>query len=401
MYGIYLIAIMVVTGGAIAFIGDKLGTKIGKKRLSIFGLRPRHTSMIITVITGSMITALTMGALAVTSENVRTALFGMEELNAAMSATKIQLDEVSNELFLAQEEYKKADESLSKSKEEIKTLKAEEEELIEESERLKAGNEQLEQEKSELTAQNENLSKENSELAEFNVTLTADNEKLTKDNSELEEHAKNLRDGLIAIREGSIAFRAGEILASGVIAANQTAEKIAEEINKLANDASENVAQRFGEDTDSSVWIYQPELNDAIEKISQSSQDMILRITAAGNLIRGEPIITSLSLYPNNPVFAKGELIITKSYDVNSYEDSQGIVQNFLSAVNQSAISRGILADPRSGTVGIIDSEQLYDIIDSVGNARGKIFLTAYARNNTTAIGPLRLNIKLEQKSGV
>ncbi|MBQ7630297.1 MAG: DUF3084 domain-containing protein, partial [Selenomonadaceae bacterium] len=46
MEGIYLIIVMIITGGAIAFIGDKLGTKIGKKRLSIFGLRPRHTSMI-------------------------------------------------------------------------------------------------------------------------------------------------------------------------------------------------------------------------------------------------------------------------------------------------------------------------------------------------------------------
>ena len=60
MYGLYLIAVLVVTGGAIAFIGDRLGTKIGKKRLSIFGLRPRHTSNVVTVITGFVITALTI-----------------------------------------------------------------------------------------------------------------------------------------------------------------------------------------------------------------------------------------------------------------------------------------------------------------------------------------------------
>ena len=50
MHGVILIAVMILTGGAIAFIGDKLGTKIGKKRLSIFGLRPRHTSIIVTII---------------------------------------------------------------------------------------------------------------------------------------------------------------------------------------------------------------------------------------------------------------------------------------------------------------------------------------------------------------
>ena len=267
MYGIYLIGVMIVTGGAIAFIGDKLGTKIGKKRLSIFGLRPRHTSMIVTVITGSLITSLTMGALAVTSENVRTALFGMEELNAAMESTKIKLGEVSEELFATQEELTAADEDLSQSKEEIATLKAEQEELTAESERLKEGNEQLEQEKTALTAENEQLARNNSDLetdnkklAEFNVTLTSENEKLTKNNSDLEEHAKNLRDGLIAIREGDIIFKAGEILSSGVIGANQSAEKIAEDINRLADTASKNISAKFGETIDSSVWIYQPRI---------------------------------------------------------------------------------------------------------------------------------------------
>ena len=271
-----MIGIMVVTGGAIAFIGDKLGTKIGKKRLSIFNLRPRHTSMIITVITGSLITALTMGTLAVVSKDVRTALFGMEELNAAMESTKIELGAVTDELSKTQEEYRQAEDN------------------------------------SELTSQNENLSNKNSELqadnkklAEFNVTLTSEKEKLTKDNETLEEHAKNLREGLIAMREGDIIFKAGEILSSGVIKANQSSEKIAEDINHLADAASRSISERFGETVDSSVWIYQPELNRAIETISNSQQDMILRISAAGNLVRGEPIRTSLSLYKNDHRFGR------------------------------------------------------------------------------------------------
>ena len=51
MYGVFLIVVLILTGGAIAFIGDRLSTKIGKKRLSILGLRPRHTSIIVTIIT--------------------------------------------------------------------------------------------------------------------------------------------------------------------------------------------------------------------------------------------------------------------------------------------------------------------------------------------------------------
>jgi len=408
MYGIYLIGIMVVTGGAIAFIGDKLGTKIGKKRLSIFNLRPRHTSMIITVITGSLITALTMGTLAVVSKDVRTALFGMEELNSTMEATKTELGSVTEELLKTQQEYKQAEEDLSTSEKEIVALRTEQEILSAESEKLKNGNEQLEREKSALTAQNKNLSDTNSELeadnkklAEFNVTLTSEKEKLTKDNAALEEHAQNLRDGLIAIREGDIIFKAGEILSSGIIKANQSAEKIAADINKLADVASTNISERFGEDIDSSVWVYQPELNNAIAKIAGSQQDMILRITAAGNLMRGEPIRTSLALYPNNAIYSKGEFIFAKVYDVKSEGDARMVVQDFLSEVNHAAVDKGVLSDPITGSVGVIDGEQLYEVIDSVDKVRGKVYLTAYAGENTTSMGPLRLKLKLVQKAGV
>ena len=405
MYGIILIGVMIVTGGAIAFIGDKLGTKIGKKRLSIFGLRPRHTSMIVTVITGSLITSLTMGALAVTSENVRTALFGMEELNAAMESTKIKLGEVSDELFSTQEALVTAGDDLAQSMEEIETLKAEQEELSAESDRLKEGNEQLEKEKSELTAENKNLSKVNSELessnktlSDSNTTLTSENKQLTKNNSDLEEHAKNLREGLIAIREGDIIFKAGEVLSSGIINPNQPTEKIAEDINNLADEASRNISKRFGETIDSSVWIYQPELNRAIETISKSQQDMILRITAAGNLVRGEPIRTALSLYKNDSIFDKGEYIFSKTYDIASENDAENILQNFLFEVNHVAVGKGILPDPITGSVGVIEGNQLYEIIDSVEKVRGKVYLSAYAKDSTTSIGPLRLNIKVEQR---
>ena len=63
MYGITLILVLAVVGGVIAFIGDRLGTRIGKKKMSIFGLRPRHTAIIVTIFTGICITTVTFGIL--------------------------------------------------------------------------------------------------------------------------------------------------------------------------------------------------------------------------------------------------------------------------------------------------------------------------------------------------
>ena len=78
MFGLRLIIILAVVGGLIAFIGDKLGSKIGKKKLSVFGLRPYYTSVLMTVITGVLIAATTIIVMAISSDSARTAMFGME-----------------------------------------------------------------------------------------------------------------------------------------------------------------------------------------------------------------------------------------------------------------------------------------------------------------------------------
>ena len=98
MYGIVLIAALIVTGGAIAVIGDRVGSKVGKKKLSLFGLRPRHTSVIVTIVTGVLITTLTFAVLAAASENVRVALFGMEKLNEEMHSDIQKKNEKINNL---------------------------------------------------------------------------------------------------------------------------------------------------------------------------------------------------------------------------------------------------------------------------------------------------------------
>ena len=47
-------------GGITAYMGDRLGSYIGKKRHSTFGLRPRHTAMLWTVVSGGVIAVGTL-----------------------------------------------------------------------------------------------------------------------------------------------------------------------------------------------------------------------------------------------------------------------------------------------------------------------------------------------------
>ncbi len=402
MSGILLIAVLVITGGAIAFIGDRLGTKIGKKRLSIFGLRPRHTSIIITIFTGIVITTLTFGVMAAASENVRTALFGLEELNRTMQETKNNLLHTQADLDAAKSEQERTDAALQQSKADVTRLNEQQKTLEEEASRLQAGIAELEGAKAELTARNEELSGNNQKLLADNTNLTADNENLTADNKKLEERTRQLRAGLITVREGDIVFRAGEIIASGVIRGGRSNEEVAVDMEMLAALANRNVSARFGSDrSDEDIWIYRPEYEAAVETIAKSKQDIVVRIAAAGNLVRGEEVRTTLELYPNSIIYRDKEFIIARPYDLGLADDSEAeqTVMNFLKDVNFAATAKGILPDPLRGTVGVMEGAQFYDVVAKLKGQRGPVILLAYANGDTDASGPLRLKIEVEKNN--
>lgn len=59
-YSIFFAIVLVLVSGFVAYFGDLLGRRMGKKRLSLFGVRPRYTAIIVTTITGMIIAGLTL-----------------------------------------------------------------------------------------------------------------------------------------------------------------------------------------------------------------------------------------------------------------------------------------------------------------------------------------------------
>ncbi|MBC7545141.1 MAG: DUF3084 domain-containing protein [Candidatus Sericytochromatia bacterium] len=60
----WLIAVLVVAGVLAAMTGDRLGHRLGKKRVSLFSLRPRHSGTLATCVAGGLI-ALVLSPLAI------------------------------------------------------------------------------------------------------------------------------------------------------------------------------------------------------------------------------------------------------------------------------------------------------------------------------------------------
>ncbi|WP_444313804.1 DUF3084 domain-containing protein [Megamonas funiformis] len=402
MYGIMLIVVLVLTGGVIAFIGDRLGSKVGKKKLSLFGLRPRHTSILVTIITGILITTVTFGILAIASKDVRTALFGMNKLKAELNEKQSMLEEASgalvnvkNDLNTTKEEYAKSKKDLEETQEDLEIAQQAAELLRQEQVALQNRNQ-------ELWSDNQTLIEHNQSLAENNQFLLANNESLKADNLELEKTNNDLQEGIENIRERPIIYRVGELLASGVIKKTDDPVKIQNDLNQIIALANSKIIDRLGtEGSKDGVWIYPIEYQKAMDRLKQAKGDTVIRLIVAANLVKGDPVLTELEMHPNRVVYQENEFVYQKIYNVPiDGSNSEMLISDFLRNVNMTAINNGILPNPLTGTVGVINGNQIYAIEKALAENRGKdILISAFAAADTEVLGPLRLHIYLKNET--
>ena len=402
MYGIMLIVVLVLTGGVIAFIGDRLGSKVGKKKLSLFGLRPRHTSILVTIITGILITTVTFGILAIASKDVRTALFGMNKLKAELNEKQSMLEEASgalvnvkNDLNTTKEEYAKSKKDLEETQEDLEIAQQAAELLRQEQVALQNRNQ-------ELWSDNQTLIEHNQSLAENNQFLLVNNESLKADNLELEKTNNDLQEGIENIRERPIIYRVGELLASGVIKKTDDPVKIQNDLNQIIALANSKIIDRLGtEGSKDGVWIYPIEYQKAMDRLKQAKGDTVIRLIIAANLVKGDPVLTELEMHPNRVVYQENEFVYQKIYNVPiDGSNSEMLISDFLRNVNMTAINNGILPNPLTGTVGVINGNQIYAIEKALAENRGKdVLISAFAAADTEVLGPLRLHIYLKNET--
>ena len=95
--GYILVFVILILGGVIATVSDRLGTKVGKARLSLFKLRPRDTAVVVTVMAGSILSAMTLGILFATSKPLRTGVFRIDEIQKRLSNARKELSQATQE----------------------------------------------------------------------------------------------------------------------------------------------------------------------------------------------------------------------------------------------------------------------------------------------------------------
>jgi len=375
MYSVILIFAVIIISGLIAFVGDWMGFRIGKKRVTIFGLRPRYTAIFITVITGILIAIITVTILTISSNDVKTALFGMKALkeklsylsreielrNMQLSSTKEDLQEKSAQLQVLEEKYQKLSEDIKNKTGQLEELLIVREGLIEEK------------------------------------------DKLTKEVEELNAAVKALYSGITWIREGEVIFGSDEQIALIIVQGGGSIEEIREELIRFLNETSDRVlamGAKKDERTNQVFIIAQKEFEDIVQKIhdNDSNKEWIVRLLSSINVIKGEPVVARFVLLENKLVFKIDEEIISE--EIESSEIPGEVEKKLLSLlrkVNILAVEGGIIPDPKSSFVGSISAVNLYNTVKTIVESDTKMKVSVISVYDTWSVGPLRVRMEAKK----
>ena len=384
MFGLTLISVIVVTGGVIAFLGDRIGTRVGKRRMTLWGLRPRYTSIIITILTGILIAGSTLGVLTLVSYDARTALFGMEALQRQTRELQAEVDQRSAALKATRAELDKKTDEYARTEEKISTISHE--------------IQVLQTSRQALQASNQELQANRQALEERIAALNAEKTNLQHDIERLNELTANLRKGIATVREGTIALRAGEVINVAVIQGGGNRADIERRLADYMHAANQRLRDRFQIQDDKLDLIFIPRTHaeEVIAFLQVHPENMVLRLLSASNVVVGEPIIGQFEAFPNKQIYAAGATVLSDhiTYSGNPQEAEQ-VFAVYLRRVNEIAIQQGVIPDPLQGTVGVVSVEQYYDAVNQLRRMKGNVEITATAKEDVFSAGPLRITIQI------
>jgi len=365
---------LIIISGLIAFVGDWMGLRVGKKRVSIFGLRPHYTAVFITIVTGILIAVITIAVLTISSNDVRTALFGMEELKEKLSYLSREVEIRNIQLSSMKEDLQQKSSQLQEIEEKYQKL----------SEDIKEKTVQLE------------------ELLSIRQELIKEKERLTEEVEELSATIKALYSGISWIREGEVIFGSDEQIALTVVQGGKTIEEIREELIRFLNEASDKVlamGAKKDERTNQVFIISQKEFEDMTVKIHNSdiSKEWVVRLLSSINVIKGEPIVAHFSLIENKLIFQVGEVIISEEIESSKVSDEvEKELLTLLRKVNILAVEKGIIPDPKTSFVGTISAVNLYDIVKTIEESNTAMKVSVISVYDTWSVGPLRVRMEAE-----
>ena len=365
-----LILALLVLGGVLSTLGDRLGSMVGKARLSLFNLRPRKTAVVITALTGSLISALSLGLMLLVSERLRLGLFQLDQIQAKVREGRVALarsqqDLQANRLELAQNRVE-----LLRSRQERNRAEQGRQQALQSrslaiaSKRVVAGQlaaaqqrvGSLRQELQPLQNQRQQLERERDRLsrdvkgrdAEIRRT-EAELAKVRRSIAAGQQELKRLETKVIALRRGDVVIASGQPLATAKVKLRrgEEAKAVIDTLMQRANQTAFGLLLP-GQKPDRQILLV-PRIDvEKLEQYLQRSGTWVVSIRSAANVLRGENRVLAFpDLRPNRQVVRQGESLARTvlEADVRSPEEIRSRMNLLLAASFARAQRQGTLVD--------------------------------------------------------
>jgi uncharacterized protein (DUF3084 family) len=359
--GWLLILALLVLGGVLSTLGDRLGSRVGKARLTIFNLRPRNTAVVITALTGSLISAVSLGLMLLVSQRLRVGLFELDQIQerlrlsrGALESTRSTLRKSQEELARAEQERRKAAVSRDRAEADLKrarqalgtaekrvaTLRSELQPLQQQRRRLEQERDRLNRE---VNARDAEIRSTEAELRDVRGRIAA-----------AEAELRNLETNVIALRSGDVVIASGQPLASAKVKL-ENPRQAREVIDALLQQANLAVYRRLlpGERPDRRLLLVQRDDVERLEQLLGRPGSWVVTIRSAANVLRGEKRVLAFpDLRPNRTVVRQGEVLARTSLegDVRSPEQVRSglnllLASAFARAQRQGTLEEGLQFD--------------------------------------------------------
>ncbi len=433
--GYILVLAILILGGTIATIGDRIGTKVGKARLSVFKLRPKNTATLITIATGGMISASTLGILLATSSQLQDGLFRLDsirnDLNSATVAkekaqaelidTKTQKDQQKRDLDRQKRNLDQINKSLStalfrqsktqtqlglvqqkfqSAKIQLAQIQTTEQELVYRNQKLQAQQQtlviasaKLQTEQQKLTVDLRQSKQEQVGLRQKVKDAQTQFNNLSKQSTDLLSELADLQDlrnrliiSVQNLRLGDVAIRKEQVLALGITKPFLSSRERLEVIDQLLQQAERSSRQLL-------EFLPDQEPKDAVIKVTEAQikalaaklidgRSYAIRLQSAGNFLKRETSVFVVGdVYPNVQVFKSGQIIVSLSFtpDLNQAQLEERVDRLFRLA-NLRATQEGVLADPITRSVGTFSPTILDAMLKMIAQIKTKYEIQAIAK---------------------
>lgn len=408
MIGYIVIAVVIVFGGLLALLGDRVGMKVGKKRLSLFGMRPKYTSMVITVLTGFFIAGLTLIILSFISDYVHTAIFRLKAIQDELTVTTKQVKRLTDQYRQKEDAYKSLTNKHLKLLQDLETVvterKKKEEQLVKIEEQYHLAQKDLNTTTEELTLaqkRSQNLAKINEDLQNQITNLNLQETRLDQQIQNLEGWLKSLEDQHQTIIGKPIIFYVGEILVARVIEPNEVSDKTfdqaIEPLLKEANQIALKRGARIPGKSDYALRISPRRIAEVNRQISVLKEHAVLRVTVEKNSVAGEPLTATLEAFPNQLIFSRGETIVdTKLLSTASESDLRDRLLSLLILAINKAIEKGIITDGQN-LRNVISISEIAKIINQIkSNHQDLVQISVIAVDDIYRIDPFHVKLALK-----